>query len=219
MSMPTRRRRDNWTADAHAQYDAIGLLLDDYLGAKNPLMKGTGCPDAEPSATLPRLKEGVELYDRVNDWMRGVWEGGYDGMTPFERELWDDVLCVSRSTRATDGQKRRALYRFARWLSKQYQRELNASSSATRANGSGADVAKWLDRIAQAAGDDNTARILAIASQQRPGEERMIEILGIDSRFGGKDSVEWGTLLDVTPECVRGWKTWKRLRQRERDRE
>ena len=48
--------------------------------------------------------------------------------------------------------------------------------------------------------------MLAIVSRTDwSGERKMEEILHLDARFGGKDSIAWGTLLGVTPPAVRGY--------------
>jgi hypothetical protein len=75
-----------------------------------------------------------------------------------------------------------------------------------------------MERIALAAGDDNTVKVLAVANRKDlSGDRRMEEILLIDRRFAEKDSNEWAALLQVTPPAVRGYKTWKLLRQRKRE--
>jgi hypothetical protein len=74
------------------------------------------------------------------------------------------------------------------------------------------EVEQYMERVAQAVGDDNTAAIMAIANRKDwSGERRMREILRLDGRFAGKDSNEWATLLGVSAAAVRGYATWKAL--------
>ena len=83
-----------------------------------------------------------------------------------------------------------------------------------------ADADRQMARLAQAVGDNNTLRIIAMA--QRPdltGEQRMIEALRLDKRFEGKSSSQWADLLKVTPAAVRGYETWKALRSRDQTRD
>lgn len=75
-------------------------------------------------------------------------------------------------------------------------------------------VEEQMERIALAVGDENAAKIMAIAHQKDlSGNEKMQEILQIDLRFEGKDSTEWGALLGVSPAAVRQYKTWKAIQQ------
>jgi hypothetical protein len=80
-----------------------------------------------------------------------------------------------------------------------------------------ADFEQHMERVAQAIGDDNAVRILAIAQRKDwSGERKMEEILRLDSRFVGKDSTEWGKLLGVSPAAVRGYGLWKQLQKAKR---
>jgi hypothetical protein len=73
-------------------------------------------------------------------------------------------------------------------------------------------IEEQMQRVALAVGDDNAAKIMAIAQRRDlSGDEKMQEIVNVDSRFGGKNSAEWGTLLGVTPAAIRGYKTWKTI--------
>jgi hypothetical protein len=79
------------------------------------------------------------------------------------------------------------------------------------------DIAEHMERVAQAIGDDNAVRILAIAHRKDlSGEGKMQEILRVDSRFAGKDSPEWAVLLNVSAAAVRGYGTWKDLQRRKK---
>jgi len=76
------------------------------------------------------------------------------------------------------------------------------------------DLEQEFRRVAGVIGDDNAIAILAIAQQQeQSAEERMQKILNLDSRFAGKNSNEWATILGVTPAAVRGYDLWKRLQE------
>lgn len=78
-------------------------------------------------------------------------------------------------------------------------------------------IEKHVERIAEAVGDETTGQILAIAHRTDwSGERKMQEILKLDRRFAGKDSAQWGSLLQVTPDAVRGYATWKRLQAAKR---
>jgi hypothetical protein len=79
------------------------------------------------------------------------------------------------------------------------------------------DIEQHMTRVAQAVGDDNTTQILAIANRGGwSGERRMKEILRVDRRFEGKDSIEWSALLGVSPAAIRGYQTWKVLQQQKK---
>jgi hypothetical protein len=79
---------------------------------------------------------------------------------------------------------------------------------------SGLDIERHVQRTVAAIGDENAVRILGIAQRSDwSGERKMEEILRLDSRFAGKDSKQWGQLLDVSPNAVRGYDRWKRLQQ------
>jgi hypothetical protein len=74
-----------------------------------------------------------------------------------------------------------------------------------------------MNRVVQAIGDGNAARILAITNQlDLSGEQKMEEIIRLDNRFAGKNSVEWGKLLGVSPAAVRGYAFWKQLQERKK---
>ncbi len=88
-----------------------------------------------------------------------------------------------------------------------------AEGEPTAENGDQQNIEKRMEQVAQAVGDDNATKIMQIANRKDwPGERKMEEILRLDSRFAGKDSTEWGTLLNVTPAAVRGYKPWKVIR-------
>jgi len=71
-----------------------------------------------------------------------------------------------------------------------------------------------MQRVAEAVGDENAVRILAIANRSDlSGERKMEEIIRLDSRFAGKDSVEWGKLIGVSPAAIRGYGLWKRWQE------
>lgn len=75
-----------------------------------------------------------------------------------------------------------------------------------------------LARLCEVVGDEVTTKVLAMASQKDlSGEQRMAEIIRLDKRFAAKNSVQWGTLLDVTPAAVRGYPSWKRLQAAKKD--
>jgi hypothetical protein len=75
-------------------------------------------------------------------------------------------------------------------------------------------------RVAQAIGDENAARIMAIAQRKDlSGERKMEEILRLDPRFVGRDSSEWGQLIGVKPAAVRGYKLWKLLQKAKQSEE
>jgi hypothetical protein len=74
-----------------------------------------------------------------------------------------------------------------------------------------------MQRVVQAVGDSSAIRILAIAQRtDLSGEQKMEEMLRLDSRFAGKDSAEWGKLLGVRAAAVRGYPRWKRLQELKR---
>ncbi len=71
-----------------------------------------------------------------------------------------------------------------------------------------------MQRVIQAVGDGNAARIMAIANRaDLSGEQKMTEIIRLDCRFKGKNSVAWATLLGVSPPAVRGYDCWKELQK------
>ena len=55
---------------------------------------------------------------------------------------------------------------------------------------------------------DNLPPELAVARKLIPILEDLLR-----RRFAGKNSVQWGKLLDVSPDAVRGYRTWKLLQQ------
>jgi hypothetical protein len=76
------------------------------------------------------------------------------------------------------------------------------------------NVEQEMERVALAVGDDNAARILAIAQRKDwKGERKMEEILRLDNRFASKDSGEWADLIGVSAAAVRSYRTWKALQQ------
>jgi hypothetical protein len=78
----------------------------------------------------------------------------------------------------------------------------------------GESVEEFIGRIALAAGDEVTERIMVIASNPNlSGEDKMIQILSLDPRFNHWKSTRWAKLLAVSPAAVRGYDTWNRLRQ------
>jgi hypothetical protein len=100
--------------------------------------------------------------------------------------------------------------------------EIEAARAATAAKAAAApptlsrdqpsDPEQNLEWIALAVGDPTTIEVIKIASNKsRPGEERMIAILRLDSRYEGWESPQWGRLLDVNPAAVRQYDTWKKL--------
>ena len=80
------------------------------------------------------------------------------------------------------------------------------------------DAEAQMQQLAQAVGDDTAAEIIAIA--RRPdwtADCKMSKILGLDQRFEGKDSNDWGTLLKVSAAAIRSTATWKRLHPKSSD--
>jgi hypothetical protein len=77
----------------------------------------------------------------------------------------------------------------------------------------------YMQRVAEAIGDDNAARILEIAQRDGlSGEQRMKLIVQLDNRFNGKNSEQWGKLLGVSAAAVRGYPYWQELHEKkERD--
>jgi hypothetical protein len=72
-------------------------------------------------------------------------------------------------------------------------------------------------QVAQAIGDGQAAKIIAIAQRtDLSAEEKMKAIVKLDSRFKGKNSPEWGKLLGVTPEAVRLLGYWRELQDEKR---
>jgi hypothetical protein len=81
----------------------------------------------------------------------------------------------------------------------------------------GAITEAHLSRLAQVIGDDNAPKILALVYRaDLSGEKKFEELLRLDSRFGGKNSREWGILLGVKPDAVRGYAAWKQLQAKKR---
>ena len=71
-----------------------------------------------------------------------------------------------------------------------------------------------MERLALAIGDDYSAQIIAIANRENlTGEKKMEEIMSLDRRYASKNSIEWGTLLGVSPAAVRGYTSWKILQK------
>lgn len=63
-------------------------------------------------------------------------------------------------------------------------------------------------------------KISEIASDTaRGGEERMLEILRIDSRYQAKPSTWWSELLGVRDATIRGYDTWKSIQNGKRNPE
>ena len=92
--------------------------------------------------------------------------------------------------------------------------EAESNSTDTAAESDQPSMEQHLHQLAQAVGDENAARILAIVQRSDlTGEEKMEEVLRLDFRFVGKNSGEWGKLLGVTPDAVRGYELWKLLQK------
>jgi hypothetical protein len=82
------------------------------------------------------------------------------------------------------------------------------------------NIEQHMERVAQAVGDDNAARVLAIANRKDwPGERKMEEIIRLDTRFTEKDSNWWARLLEVSPAAVRGYELWKTLQRNKKARD
>jgi hypothetical protein len=82
------------------------------------------------------------------------------------------------------------------------------------------DIGQLIERVALAAGDENTVEVLAIAHRQDWSAERKIEeILRLDPRFAGKNSRQWATLLGVTPQAVRQTGIWTELQRRKKSKD
>ena len=65
--------------------------------------------------------------------------------------------------------------------------------------------------------DENSVKITSIAQDKtKSADERMKEIIRLDSRFKGKDSGGWGSLLDVTPAAIRQTDCWDAIRSEQR---
>jgi hypothetical protein len=84
-----------------------------------------------------------------------------------------------------------------------------ASAEPQPAPSSEQEAMRWI----QAIGDETALKIDVIARcKELKGEDKMRAIVKLDSRFIGKNSTEWSTLLGVTPDAVRGYAFWKELR-------
>jgi hypothetical protein len=114
----------------------------------------------------------------------------------------------------------------SRWLRKELELEFDLIPSNTRGDNSTdtklgkeepqavVDIEQHMQRVAEAVGDENAVRILAIANRSDlSGERKMEELIRLDSRFASKDSVEWGKLIGVSPAAIRGYGLWKRWQE------
>jgi hypothetical protein len=83
-------------------------------------------------------------------------------------------------------------------------RALAASATPAEQQAEKTDIEQHMRQVAEAIGDENSARILAITSREDwSGERKMEEILRLDSRFAGKNSSQWGEAgrLTCSPCC------------------
>jgi len=76
---------------------------------------------------------------------------------------------------------------------------------------SASEVARLLHLI----GDGDGIKVLTIArNESRTAEQRMIELVRMDQRYDGYNSVQWGELLAVDPAAVRQTEFWKQRKHR-----
>ena len=74
------------------------------------------------------------------------------------------------------------------------------------------DAEASFDLIAGVMLDENAVKITAIAQDKaKSADERMKEIVRLDSRFKGKNSTEWASLLDVKSPAIRQTESWKTI--------
>ena len=67
-------------------------------------------------------------------------------------------------------------------------------------------------RIANAVGNPDAVKILAIAQGGGNADPRMEQILLLNPTFAAKTSDDWAELLGVTGAAIRQTPTWRRLR-------
>ena len=89
--------------------------LDRYLDNDHRLTPGTGSIYPGAPEPLPKLQDGVPLYDATIAWIAHTW-GGYDKMPVEGRRRWNLVLGVSRGH---PGDKTDKLKQWAQWLASQ----------------------------------------------------------------------------------------------------
>lgn len=170
--------------------------------------------DLRPDLTVKGLRR-VEFETKLNiagDWDYATGErwrianarSRGDLSEPFERVF---LLCIPQ-----------------RWWTDMEALRTLAESDATALQGVNKqdeppadDTEKRWSQVAEAVGDDTSTRILEIANRtDLKGEKKMIEILRIDSRFAGKDSKGWASLIRVSDGAVRGYATWKAIQKQRR---
>jgi hypothetical protein len=109
----------------------------------------------------------------------------------------------------------RQVHLLAGWLAEsEGTTESGSSERPIRTPNDQPSVEQLMERVAQAVGDENAVKVLTIANRKDwSGERKMEEIIRLDTRFAGKDSNEWATLLGVTAAAVRSYGLWKRLQK------
>ncbi|MEI8375216.1 MAG: hypothetical protein WCJ35_20540 [Planctomycetota bacterium] len=75
--------------------------------------------------------------------------------------------------------------------------------------------AEEVGRLLHLLGDGDGIKILAIARNElRTAEQRMIDLVRVDQRHDGYNSVQWGELLAVDPAAIRQTDFWKDRKNR-----
>ena len=168
-------------------------------------------PELRPQleSELPPLPP-VQFESKLN--LPGDWDFAspldQDGLPPVQ------PLCSDDTTDDDPTQRVFLVCASPRWLHDMGVLRVLAESEPEAESGGQASIEQHMERLAQAVGDENAAKIISIAHRKnQSGEQKMLEILQSDKRYGGKDSVAWGTLLGVSPAAVRGYRTWKTIQQ------
>jgi hypothetical protein len=181
----------NWINSPVAQSLDWGRLRT--VGVGGPNMRSECCTDgggiAASGLVLPLVYDLVDAAVKL----------GWTGPAPASDRLGKgDVLIV--------------LNKIEDWAAKAI------APPEAESEGEQPNVEQEMERVALAVGDDTAAKIMAIGQRKDwGGEQKMQEILRLDKRFAGKDSVEWGTLVGVSAAAIRGYRTWKLLQTNKGD--
>jgi hypothetical protein len=201
------------------------LWQDELIALRE--MRVCTCPLGEyPSAVAAIVDLGERVLEKV--WEAAAqredpaFERGDESLPSFRCDWWYARLTALRRDYARQTHpwglveennpwQAALLQEIAAW---KRQIPIRQQSSAEPKTASGETQAVALEQLAVAVGDDNVGRIMAIANRQDwPAERKMEEILRIDSRYVGKDSQEWATLLGVSDAAIRKTAIWKQIRR------
>lgn len=71
-----------------------------------------------------------------------------------------------------------------------------------------------LEKVLAATGDETSRAVLAKASSNKSADDRMRDILMLDSRLEAKSSADWALMLGCTDAAIRKTLTWKAIQRR-----